>query len=327
MKTRKFAIFVRTMLNLRESFLDLTQEKLENHCSNDLPAVDNYSNKIETNYVERRSVRKKSSFHRFESKNSVPDTVLLKVYSYLSTIDLIRCTEVCRRWYWLISRNSNLWRRLYLRPESNGSSNVAIQIRNVDGFVHALSTRFNTSLVCIDLPIELITSEILRELANRCPNLEFLTLDFSSAMQLHDFSDLQEFPCNLKSLCICLSEVIFLESFMRRIYSFLSSLRILQIIGTLEKSVSSNVSHDENDDYETINITRIKSSMPNLRVIHFYGISFLHDCHVETIASGCIHLECLALNFCFKIVGSSMKTLINRCRKLKCLLLQNTGSN
>jgi hypothetical protein len=52
-------------------------------------------------------------------------------------------------------------------------------------------------------------------------------------MQLHDFNDLNAFPCNLKMLCICLSEVIFLEGFMRRIYTFLSSLEILQIIGKL----------------------------------------------------------------------------------------------
>jgi hypothetical protein len=79
--------------------------------------------------------------------------------------------------------------------------------------------------------MELITADILHELANKCPNLKYLTLDFSAAMQLHDFNDLNSFPCNLKMLCICLSEVIFLEGFMRRIYTYLSSLEILQIIG------------------------------------------------------------------------------------------------
>ena len=79
--------------------------------------------------------------------------------------------------------------------------------------------------------MELITADVLHELANKCPNLKYLTLDFSTAMQLHDFNDLNSFPCNLKMLCICLSEVIFLEGFMRRIYTFLSSLEILQIIG------------------------------------------------------------------------------------------------
>jgi hypothetical protein len=90
--------------------------------------------------------------------------------------------------------------------------------------------------------MELITADILHELANKCPNLKFLTLDFSTAMQLHDFNDLNTFPCNLKMLCICLSEVIFLEGFMRRIYSFLSSLEILQIIGKLKNKTKRNFS-------------------------------------------------------------------------------------
>ena len=47
--------------------------------------------------------------------------------------------------------------------------------------------------------------------------------------------------------------------------------------------------------------------------------------HIESIASGCIHLECLAINFCHKYKGYSLKQLLNRCRKLKSLLLQNSG--
>lgn len=83
----------------------------------------------------------------------------------------------------------------------------------------------------IELPCELITSPVLHDLANKCPNLAYMTLDFANAMQLHDFNDLNAFPCNLRSLCICLSEVIFLEGFMRRIYSCLSSLEVLHLIG------------------------------------------------------------------------------------------------
>jgi hypothetical protein len=137
--------------------------------------------------------------------------------------------------------------------------------------------------------MELITADILHELANKCPNLKYLTLDFSTAMQLHDFNDLNIFPCNLKMLCICLSEVIFLEGFMRRVYAYLSSLEILQIIGKRRDRAShrSTMAHrsfsfllfvstvsgtieksNEADEeiYETINISKIKGQTPNLRV-------------------------------------------------------------
>jgi len=59
----------------------------------------------------------------------------------------------------------------------------------------------------------------------------YLTLDFSNAMQLHDFNDMNAFPCNLRSLTICLSEVIFMEGFMRKVYQSLSSVEVLHLIG------------------------------------------------------------------------------------------------
>lgn len=258
----------------------------------------------------------------------LPDNLLLVIFAYLTPLDLVRCTRVCHRWHQLISRHTSLWRRLYLRPDCSHGHAGAVHVHRLDAFLHALATRFSSALVYIDLPIELITIEVLRELAIRCPNLEYLTLDFSTAMQLHDFTDLHEFPCNLKRLCICLSDVIFLEGFMRRIYAFLSSLHILHVIGTLEKSSSASFSSpEETDDYETINITKIKANAPNLRVINLYGVCFIDDSHVEAIASGCIHLECLALNYCTRFKGTSLKSLMTRCRKLTCLLLQNTGKS
>ena len=60
-----------------------------------------------------------------------------------------------------------------------------------------------------------------------------MLLDFSTAMQLHDFSEMQAFPTKLKYMCICLSEVIFMEGFMRKIYNFINGLEILHLIGSL----------------------------------------------------------------------------------------------
>jgi len=39
--------------------------------------------------------------------------------------------------------------------------------------------------------MELITHTVLHELASKCPNLTHVLLDFSTAMQLHDFNDMQ----------------------------------------------------------------------------------------------------------------------------------------
>ena len=53
-------------------------------------------------------------------------------------------------------------------------------------------------------------------------------------MQLHDFNDMNSFPCNLRSLTVCLSEVIFMEGFMRKVYQSLSSLEVLHLIGIVD---------------------------------------------------------------------------------------------
>jgi hypothetical protein len=203
----------------------------------------------------------------------LPEKVLLAIFSYLPHAELLRCGRVCRLWR-SISQNSKLWKAVFLRPEYRG-----LHVRNLDQFLSLIGHRFSLSLQYIELPMELITADVLHELANKCPNLKYLTLDFSTAMQLHDFNDLNMFPCNLKMLCICLSEVIFLEGFMRRIYTYLSSLEILQIIGMIEiidqrfflalfsyKGTIEKSNEAEEEVYETINISKIKAQTPNLRV-------------------------------------------------------------
>ena len=94
----------------------------------------------------------------------------------------------------------------------------------------------------------------------------------------------------------------------------------LSFSGTFELS-----SESEEDIYEVINIGKIKSYTPNLTVINLYGITFLDDSHIEIMASNCIHVEVLALNFCLRIQGSSLKTLVLRCKKLRTILLQHAG--
>ena len=94
-----------------------------------------------------------------------------------------------------------------------------------------------------------------------------------------------------------------------------------RIAGTFELT-----SEGEEDIYEVINIGKIKSHTPNLKIVNMYGITFIDDSHIELLTSNCIHLECLALNFCLRVKGASFKTLIQRCKKLKTLLLQHTGN-
>lgn len=124
---------------------------------------------------------------------------------------------------------------------------------------------------------------------------------------------MQAFPTKLRYMCICLSEVIFMEGFMRKIYSFINGLEVLHLIGNFSIlylhdggllittnvkwiminffTANSNcsipllnvcwigtyekISEEEEEIYEVINIHKLKSATPNLRVVNMYDFSVL----------------------------------------------------
>lgn len=57
-------------------------------------------------------------------------------------------------------------------------------------------------------------------------------------------------------------------------------------IGTYEK-----VEEEEEEIYEVINVHKLKSATPNLRVINLYGINFVDDSHIDAFSSNCIQVR------------------------------------
>ncbi|XP_037795359.1 F-box/LRR-repeat protein 7-like [Penaeus monodon] len=243
--------------------------------------------------------------------DKLPDKVLLNIFSYLPHREIISNARVCKKWR-QIAYDTRLWSCVSLRPEWQG-----LHVNNIEALMFLISNRFGASLRYLEVPMDLITHIVLHELTAKCPNLTNILLDFSTAMQLHDFNDMQAFPTKLRTMCICLSEVIFMEGFMRKIYNFINGLEVLHLVGTYEKA-----DEEEEEIYEVINIPKLKSATPNLKVVNLYGINFVDDSHIEAFSSNCIQLECLAVNFCAKVTGTSLKILLGRCKKLKCLLMQ-----
>ncbi|ROT77137.1 putative F-box/LRR-repeat protein 7 isoform X3 [Penaeus vannamei] len=189
--------------------------------------------------------------------DKLPDKVLLNIFSYLPHREIISNARVCKKWR-QIAYDTRLWSCVSLRPEWQG-----LHVNNIEALMFLISNRFGSSLRYLEVPMDLITHVVLHELTSKCPNLTNLLLDFSTAMQLHDFNDMQ-----------------------------------------------------------VINIPKLKSATPNLKVVNLYGINFVDDSHIEAFSSNCIQLECLAVNFCAKVTGTSLKILLSRCKKLKCLLMQ-----
>jgi len=248
--------------------------------------------------------------------DSLPDKVLLRIFSYLSHREICQYAVVCKKWN-MISRDTQLWGFVSLRPEISG-----LHIDRPETLTNSIMpTKFaGPNLRYLELPAELITPQVLQDLAKRCPNLTHLLLDFSQANQLNDFSELSAFPTKLRFLTLCLSDVIFLDNFMKRIYSFINGLEMLHIVGTYEKAED-----EEGEVYEVVNIKTLKQATPNLRIINLYGIAFLDDTHIEAFSSNCIQLQVLCVNYCSRVEGASLKILLQRCRNLKCLMMQQTN--
>ena len=142
---------------------------------------------------------------------------------------------------------------------------------------------------------------------------------WSDSILLH-ISGLSSFPTKIRYLCFCLSETIFLDNFIKKILNFINGTQMLHLYGTYEQG-----EEEEGEVYEVLNIRSLKQATPNLRVINMWGVSFVDDAHIEAFSSNCIQLAVLCVSYCPKVQGSSLKILLQRCKHLTCLLLQQTG--
>ena len=152
------------------------------------------------------------------SIESLPDKVLLRVFSFLKHSEMMKYSVVSKKWR-MMAQDSRLWAMVSLRPEISGlmipNIDMLLKLIQVKIILHSslcdfdcivlrimyvliLQMRFTTNLRYLELPCDLITREVLQELANRCPNLTHLLLDFSHGAQLADFSELNAFPTKIK---------------------------------------------------------------------------------------------------------------------------------
>ena len=107
---------------------------------------------------------------------------------------------------------------------------------------------------------------------------------------------------------------------MKKIYNFINGVELLNLYGTYEQG-----EEEEGEVYEVLNIRTLKQATPNLRVINMWGVSFVDDTHIEAFSSNCIQLAVLCVNYCSKVQGSTLKILIQRCKFLRCLQVQQTN--
>ncbi|XP_070535426.1 F-box/LRR-repeat protein 7-like isoform X2 [Ptychodera flava] len=125
--------------------------------------------------IERHGTRKKTrtKVHHLSMFDMIPNGLVIKIFSYLSTTELCKCTQVCRLWYHL-SWEPTLWRTIKLNSYSI----------NVDKALRILTKRLcrETPNVCLTVQkivlsgCEQLTDRGLFVIAKRCPELQKLEL-------------------------------------------------------------------------------------------------------------------------------------------------------
>ncbi|EJW86548.1 hypothetical protein WUBG_02544 [Wuchereria bancrofti] len=107
----------------------------------------------------------------------LPDKMLQAIFSYLSPYQVLIVGQVCKRWK-EIAQSPSLWHLISFRPSYGG-----LQVTNQEYLLHLIGSRF-TELRVIELATDLITPNVLHELAARCPQLWSMTLGKTSSNRL-----------------------------------------------------------------------------------------------------------------------------------------------
>ena len=98
----------------------------------------------------------------------LPDDIWLEIFSFLSCRDLLRAGLICRTWHRL-SRDSSLWSSLNLEPFAQSLRSEVI--------LRLINTIFAPSGRHLNLNKNLVTTEILQSVFDRCFRLESLSLN------------------------------------------------------------------------------------------------------------------------------------------------------
>ena len=139
---------------------------------------------------------------------------MLKIFSFLKHRELGKVAQVCRKWR-LLAYDSRLWTVVSLRPE-----------QSTPGCTCTARRPSSPSSACASGPPS-STSSCPPSLSpppccTSWPQVPGPKIYHLGLLQRHAAARLQrpqQLPLQPESMCICLSEVIFLEGFMRRIYS------------------------------------------------------------------------------------------------------------
>ena len=234
--------------------------------------------------------------------------LVLKILSYLPLFDLIRASQVSRRWY-RISFDKLLWKNVDLRRFTKLPDSEDVFERLTEG-------RLADKIHNLDLSGLVLTEKNLNAIAVRCKNLRSLTLKCVT-FKSNDSQDIKNtqlvvIPKHLERLDIRFSRGS--HWFFISIASQLGSvkclglcdgfLRALRVSGKLESTIAS-----------------MTDSLENLDLSHCL---FVTDSLLALFAR-CAKLKLLSLRKCIGVWGNSLDLFLKNCPYLKTLVLDGTS--
>lgn len=238
-----------------------------------------------------------------------PETILLKIFSYLRPDELTRVSRVNSVWR-RVSLDWRLWQRVNLSYYNKKLRDLSLKklINNI----------FPTKLLCLDLSGCNISTRTLRALRDNCPKLR--TLNLQSVVFHESFPDsanVKYFPRNVTKLNLANSTG---PSSVYRTISESLEVDTLECFGGGDKfleSLDASPSHHFMDFF-----LRQRWS---LRILEFSYCERLTDYALALMTFSCRRLQALSIRRCGKLEGNFLHSLFSVSRSLRSLVLDGTG--
>ena len=234
----------------------------------------------------------------------LPESVLLKIFSYFHIDELIRVCRVNCKWR-RVAYDWHLWQKVSLAKYSKSITDLALRklIRNI----------FPVKLRCLDLTKFNVSSGTLHILSKNCPRLKTLILEYVNFHESYkEFSEVEYFPRNLKELNIAHS--IGAASIYRNIMKSLETdfLESLVVCDAFLRLFSEN---------KSTFLNFFLRQRLSLKVLKFSFCKELRDDLLNQILLCCRNLRSLCVHRCQNTTGEVLKSIVDICPYLRSLIL------
>ena len=240
----------------------------------------------------------------------LPESVLLKIFSYFHTSELVGISQVSSEWH-RVAYDWQLWQEVSLEKHSKNITDLRLRklIRNI----------FSSKLRYLDLTRFNLSSGTLHVLSKNCPQLRTLILEYVNFHESYrEFPDIKYFPRNLRKVDIAHSSGP--ASIYRNIMKCLEK-------DTLENLAVCDAFLQLFSENRCSFINFFLHQRLSLKVLKFSFCKEIRDDLLKQIMFCCRNLNSLCVRRCRNMAGEFLKSFSNICPYLRSLILNGAMVN